>query len=55
MRLQLKELLGLGRDFADSIKFLHQEEDDKMIAALDNANLERVEPDSKVDKTSKFK
>jgi hypothetical protein len=39
MKFQINELLSNGKDFADSIKFLAQEETDKMIEALDKNGL----------------
>ena len=55
MKLQIKELLGIGKDFADSIKFLYQDDDDKMLAALDQGDFEAIQPDAQIDKTAKFK
>lgn len=55
MKFQINELLSNGKDFADSIKFLAQEETDKMIEALDKNGLIAEQADPNVDKTLKFK
>lgn len=55
MKFQINELLSDGKDFADSIKFLFQEESDRMLEALEENGLLPVEVDPHIDKTMKFK
>lgn len=55
MKFQINELLSNGKDFADSIKFLAQEDADKMLEALGKNGLIAEEVDPHVDKTLKFK
>lgn len=65
MKLNLKGMMdeedkednNLKKDFAESIKFLEITEDstDKLLSALKDEGLVKVEADPTVDKTTKFK